>query len=426
MEIKTKTYKCGLRLITSYEANKKSSCVNLNFFVGSQNESSDKNGISHMLEHMMFKESNKRTSEQILKECESLGAAINAYTNTYQTVYYANSLAEKMEACLEVFTDAIFNSKFSEKAFESEKKVVLEEIGIKDDKSKRICFENLMVNVYKGTELENNVLGTKESVSALSIQDVKNYHKKHYLPQNMIVSFVGGISHTEADKYVKKYILSHFKNIQAKPKLFCQEKNLIHKTNFKIIPGKKDNKQTYVLIGYPIFNIASKKQTEYMIISNILGIGMSSKLFLKLREQLGLVYSINAYDQSFEKYSLFLIQYSTNPDNEEKAVAAIKEVLQQIITEGVSEQELEKAKTIFKTIITFNQESSVNFCRKLMYKLLTENKAYSIERQFSEIEKITAAQINKVLREIFVGNECACAFVTTNPKPEIYEPLRKL
>ncbi len=426
MDIKIKTYKCGLRLQTSFDENKKGASIYINFFVGSQNENANEKGISHLLEHMMFKDSNTRNASQISKDFEALGATVNAYTNSFQTVYYANALAEKMSDCAEIFSDAIFNSKFSETEFESEKKVIFEEILMRKDRRANVCYENFCSHIFKGTSLESSVAGTKESVKAISINQLKNYHKKHYIPQNMIITFSGGVSQKEADKIIKKHFLPYFNNTQSKPKLFCAEKNLIHKAKFEIVTKKTDTNQTYVIIGFPIYNIATPKQNEYEFLSLILGAGISSKFYLKVREQLGLVYNINAFDDSFEKCGNFLIQYSTNPENEEKTILAIKEVIQNVLREGITESDLEKAKTFLKTRVTFKHEATVNFGRALMYEFLTQNKNFSLEKTFEKINQMTIKKLNKVLKEIFMDNECVCSVVSTNPRPEIYEALRKI
>ncbi len=416
MDIKTKTYASGLRLVVANRPDSRAVSVFFGINTGSVNETDNNNGISHVIEHMTFKGTKTRTAEEISSGLETIGANINAFTSRYVTCYYGSCIKESAEKMTEIFSDMILNSVYDEEELKKELKVIFEEIDMYEDDPGSVAYDKYNEIFFEGTKLEKSVIGTKKVLSKLKRQDLIDYISKFYTPNNMVVSFAGGITIDEADKLIKKYFNDYFKT-KNKPILPAKTaEKLLPKQNFSVT--KKDISQTHIVLGYPTDNIYSKNVPAINVLAFILGGGMSSRLFVRIREKLGLVYSINAVPELFDIAGNIVISLATNHTNQEEALTAIREEINNIAKNGVTQAELEKAKTFCKSMIVMSSETTTNIARHNAGSMMQFGKYKTIDERLDEIEKVNLKAVNRLAGEIFGSSNYCMAIVSDKPNKD--------
>ena len=419
MSIQTKTYSTGLRLIVEPIPNNRAVAVFFGINAGSVYENEKNSGISHVIEHMTFKGTKTRSAEQISTELETLGANVNAFTSRYNTQYYGKCIKENTEKMVEIFSDMILNSTYDEEELKKELKVIFEEIDMYEDDPGSVAYDKYNEIFFKGTKLEQSVIGTKKNLSKLKRKDLIDYINEYYLPQNMVVSFSGDITMQEADKMVKKYFNSYFSK-ENKPLNMEQTNKVVVPKQAQSIT-KKNIAQTHIVIGYPTDNIYSNQVAGINVLSFILGGGMSSRLFVRIREKLGLVYSINAIPELLDIGGNLIISLATNSSNQELALKSIKEEIDNIAKNGVTDAELQKAKTFCKSMLVMSSELSTNKARNNASNMLTYGKNITLDQRIAQVEKVTKKQVNQLAKEIFDREEMCIAVVSDKP---IKNPLK--
>ncbi len=411
--IETKTYPSGLRLIVESVPGNRAVAVFFGVNAGSVYEDEHNNGISHVIEHMTFKGTKTRSAEDISTQFECLGASVNAFTSRYNTQYYGKCIKENTEKMVEIFSDMILNSVYDEEELKRELKVIYEEIDMYEDDPGSVAYDKYNEIFFKGTKLEKSVIGTKKVLSKLKRQDLIDYIDKYYVPQNMVVAFAGDVTMAEADAMVKKYFNSAFKT-KSKPIDMKKTDEVVIPKQAQIVT-KKNIAQTHIVMGYPTDNIYSKNAAGINVLAFILGGGMSSRLFVRIREKLGLVYSINALPEFADIGGNIIISLATNSTNQELALKSIKEEIDNIANNGVTDAELEKAKTFCKSMLVMAAEVSTNKARNNASNILTYGKSITIDERMEEIEKVTKADVNKLAKSIFGRDDMCIAVVSDKP-----------
>ncbi len=416
MEVKTKTYESGLRLIVANMPDSRAVSTFFGINTGSVNENENNNGISHVIEHMTFKGTKLRSAEQISTELESLGANINAFTSRYITCYYGSCIKENAEKCFEIFSDMILNSQYDEEELKKELKVIFEEIDMYEDDPGSVAYDKYNEIFFENTKLEKSVIGTKKVLKALKRQDLVDYINKFYVPHNMVVSFAGGITFEEADQMVSKYFNCGFKTKNAPILPYITKDMLLPKQKF--VCQKKDISQTHIVLGYPTENVYSDNAAAINVLSFILGGGMSSRLFVRIREKLGLVYSINAMPELFDIAGNIIISLATNHTNQELALKSIREEIDNIAQNGVTQAEIDKAKTFCKSMIVMSSETTTNIARHNASNVMQFGRHKTIDDRIDEINKVTLEQVNTLAKEIFSSENYCMAIVSDNPNKD--------
>lgn len=259
-------YASGMQLVVSEMKNTRSVSVGVFISAGSEYENSKNNGISHFMEHMLFKGTTKRSAFQIADEMEKIGARINAFTSKNQTAYYTVSLDEHVESCIEVLSDILNNSVFDNKEISKEKGVVLEEIQMVEDDPEDLCFDNLSLAYYDNVGPGQSILGNALSVSSITRENLLDYHKCEYIPQNIVVSIAGNIKFENAIDIVFKYFES-----QNRKNSILQEKDSIVKPVFKSSIVIKPIEQANIGIAFPGISIKDDRKNALNMMSNLFG-----------------------------------------------------------------------------------------------------------------------------------------------------------
>ena len=373
----------------------KTVAMNLIVAVGSRFETESENGISHFLEHMAFKGTKTRTARAIAEEFDAIGGQFNAYTSKERTVYYAKVLSENTSTALDIIADIIQNSLYAEEEIQKEYDVICQEIAQTLDSPDDLAFENLYYAAYKNQPFGRSILGTAENIANFTTDSFKAYVDAHYHSGNMFLSVAGDIDHDQIVKMAKD--MFDVKNqipLISKPATYNSGNSIIAKPKLE---------HSTIVMAYPSVSYIEKERFYHtQILSLILGGGMSSRLFQKIREELGLSYSVGAHNSSYSDVGLFSLYAGTSHENLAQVRTLLLEEVSKI-TSHVSDKELARAKAQIKASIIMAEE-------KASYKSEEIGKSYSIFGEYEGPEKImeyvnntSGKDVTSIAEEIFKG-----------------------
>lgn len=398
-------FKSGLRLIHKQMSGVRSVAIGIMFGVGSACENQSNNGISHFIEHMMFKGTKKRSSFDIVCEIDGLGAQINAYTSKQATCYYTVSVDEYAENCMEILSDLLCNSTFEAEELEKEKGVVLEEIAMCEDTPDDLCMENLSSAFFKGNELGLTILGDANNIRKFTADDLNEYINQNYCSKNMVVSIVGNISQEKAVELVAKY----FDN-----RRFNGDKTLKknkHNAKCASVVVNKPLEQANIAIGFPSLEFGEENYMSLVAFNSAFGGGMSSRLFQEVREKSGLAYNVYSYPSAYYGNGIFSIYLGTNPKTSKQALQSIKEQIVKIKNEGLGASELERVKKQLKGTYALSQESSTSLMRVYGRNALYLNECFDFDKKIEEINLITQDSVMEIINKVFDFDKVVTSYV---------------
>lgn len=413
-------FKNGLTLTHKYIDSVRSISIGVMVGAGCINESKKENGISHFIEHMVFKGTTTRTAFDIANDLDSVGAGFNAYTSKQNTCFYTVSVDEYVDKCMEVLSDIYFNATFPEDEMEKEKGVVLEEIAMTDDTPDDICLDLLACEYYKGHTLGKTILGPAKNIKGFTKEQLQNYVAKYYVANNTVISVVGNISEEDAISLVEKYFNANFDNKKIKKKVV--EK---HETTSSQVVKTKAINQANVAIAFPCFKIGDDNEIAFRLFNTVFGDGMTSRLFQTIREKQGLVYNIFSMPSSYKNDGYFTIFFATNPENVELAVKEIKNEIINILENGITEKEFERAKIQIKSGLVLGSESTISLMRAYGNAALFRNESFDMDKKIKEIEDCTMDKIKPAIDYVFNFDKVSVSYVGPKNKFDVLEYLRR-
>lgn len=416
---KFKVYDNGLKLTFKKLPGTKSVSTGIYIGAGSSDENDKNNGISHYIEHMLFKGTKKRSAFDIADNIDSIGAQINAFTTKEMTCYYTKSTFEHTEKTFEILSDLFFNSVFDEKESEKEKKVILEEISMVEDSPEDLCVDSLQKAFYGNKYLGRTILGTAENVQGFTKEDVKQYMDKYYTPYNTVISVAGAITFEEAERLADKYFASVFSDTKYKEIERITARSARAKGQHRF----KDIEQAHICIGFPSKKFNSRFSNETAIINIILGGGMSSRLFQKIREEKGLAYNVYSYPSAYRSSGLFTVYAAVNPSNAGAAAELIGEEIRKLVDKGITAEEFARAKEQLKSALIFGQESSSSIMNAYGRYMMITGKMLNLEKKLRKINSLTIEQLNAVLENFFDFNRLSASYVG---KKDSYVNIRNI
>lgn len=406
--IKIFTLKNGLRIVAESRTEVSSISVGLMVKSGSRNETKDINGISHFLEHMMFKGTKKRNSKEIAESIENLGGQLNAYTSKEVTCYYIKNLYTHLEQSIEVLSDMLNNSVFDPKELEREKGVVIEEINMTEDSPEDVLYDLHARAAFGENPLAYPVLGNIDNVKNFNREILLEYKKRKYTPKNSVISICGRFDENELMELLEKYFGEYNNENIYEPQYIETD----------ILPGSiysdKDIEQLHVNIGLKGLKAGHKKGYSLVLLSNIFGGGASSILFQNVREKLGLCYNIYCYPQTFQEVGLLNIYCGLGKDYGEKALEVINSEIKRFAKEGISNELLEINKEKIKTNYILGLESTSSIMFSNAKQILFKNKIDTEEEVIDKINKISMEDIDYVLKNTFGEGIINAAYVGHN------------
>ena len=391
MENIIKTYPCGLRMIVRQMPNFKSVATSVHVSVGARNEEPGEFGLSHFVEHMLFKGTETRTAEQIAQTLSNLGIEYNAYTSDTATCYHTKGLITNLDDCCDVLSDMYFNLRFENEDFYREAGVIVQEIVMHDDNPRHALSDLASETFFANTEYGHPIAGTIKSVRSFKPEDIHAYIKKHYTAPNTIVSFAGDISLQQAEIMVKKYFLSRFKD-KGKPNIRAiGDKHLV--PSYTIAKKKKKITQHNVAILFPVVNIKHPDRYVLTFINDILSSGMSSRLFSSVRDKLGLVYSISGGLRFTDIGGYYYIWFSCTPKNTDLVLKTVASEIARFKEETPTTEEIQKVKNIRRSNRLFEVEDVERTNQRIVTQLSISGEIESAEQYLAKIDRITADDV---------------------------------
>lgn len=416
------TLESGLRLVTIPMEGTKAATVLVLVGTGSKYETKDINGISHFLEHMMFKGTTKRPGYlDISRELESIGAQFNAFTSKEYTGYYAKASADKTDVLMDVIFDIYQNSKLDEAAIQTERHVVVEEINMGNDDPPQIAA-NLFEKVLYGDQPAGwTIAGEKETILSLKREQFVDYFNTHYTAQNTIVAIAGNID----PEKIKAKVSAHFENIrqggiQAKQPVKEEQ------TAPQVSVHYKETDQTHFIMGFRAYSLQDDSRFALAVLASILGGGMSSRLFDEVREKRGLSYYVSAAQQPYSDTGYMEISAGVNNAKALEAIEVVMSEVQKIKKEGVTPLELRQAvdKAIGRTALAL--EHSDFIAESLAESVLFQNKVLTPLDRLDKIKQVTLTDILQVANEVFDEKRLNLAVVGPFKDPEPFQKILKL
>ncbi|HET9776420.1 MAG TPA: pitrilysin family protein [Gemmatimonadaceae bacterium] len=343
----------GLTVLSEYMPGVRSVALGAWVRAASLHESADKMGVSHMLEHMVFKGTPTRSAKDLALALETLGGSLDAYTAREHTAYQAKVLDEHLPQAADVLADLVFRPSLRASDLALERKVVLEEISTVDDTPDDLVFELHNAQLWGAHPYGYSILGTRETVGALQDSDLRALHGRAYHPEQIIVAAAGNVEH---DALIQTLDATGWADVPGgglppltSPAPIVQSPRAVH--------FERDTAQTHIVIGSPVFAHGDPRRYAMSMIGMLLGGGMSSRLFQRIREELGLAYAVYSFQSFHEDAGMHGVYVGTTPDSARAAVDAINEELEKLASHGLSEDDLAAGKSQLKGQITLSLES---------------------------------------------------------------------
>lgn len=402
--ITTKTLKSGVKLIVKEMEGLLSVTMGILVGTGAAYETEREDGISHFIEHMQFKGTKTRTAFEISDAFDALGAQVNAFTGKDLTCYYAKSTSDHASEAFALLADLFLESTFPEEEIKREKGVVLEEINMDEDSPEDLCLDLLSRAAFGEKNYGRNILGPAKNVQSFTREDLFRYKKERYCPENIVISFAGNLSPAQAEDLTERF----FGNLEKTP--FANRKKEVGFASGNLF-RKKPIEQAHFAFGFPAVERENPAFPAVQVMNTVLGGGMSSRLFKKVREELGLAYSVYSYSSHYEEAGLLTVYAGVNPQKAEEAAAAVVSVIEELKKSGLSEEEFLRGREQMKSGSIFSQENTS--AQMLLYgkHLLYTGKVYDFEKRMAEISALTRDDVMKAIEGNFDFARAAVASV---------------
>jgi predicted Zn-dependent peptidase len=416
------TLKNGVRVLMVPDEHTKAATVFVMYRVGSRYEQKKFNGVSHFVEHMMFKGTHRRpATADISRELDGVGAEYNAFTGKDSTGYYVKIDSRHFPLALDMLHDMLYNSKFEDKELQQERKVIMEEIHMYKDNPMMHIEDIIEGAIFDGGPLGWSIAGDKQSMDAITRSAMLAYKNAYYVPSRTLVVAAGNIG-PDALQKIEKLFGSIPKKKSAKefPKFSGKQ------SAARAIVEYKDTEQVQLALGFPAFSYFDKRLPALTLLGNILGGTMSSRLFIKVRERMGLAYFVRAGADAFEDTGVFMIRAGLTKGRIDEALKTVCKELVKLRENGVTAAELKRAKENIRGRIVLELEDSSDLAGFFGKQELYTNQVKTPEEKFAEINAVTAADIKAVAKDVIRQSRASLALIGPFKDAKRFEKLLKL
>ena len=402
MSVKRSVHASGLRIVTEEVPSVRSAAVGIWVNVGSRDEAPATAGASHFLEHLLFKGTTRRTALEISSSIESVGGEMNAFTSKEYTCFYARVIDTDLPMAIDVVSDLITSSVVSALDVDAERKVVLEEIAMRDDDPSDLVHDLFSDTYYGDTPIGRPILGTIDSINAMSRNTVFNYYKKKYLPQDLVVAVAGNIKHKRVVAMVEQALSrDNFLDVMAAPVI---RPNIPIKNSKQQSVGLmyKKSEQAHMFYGMEAVARADERRFAMGVLSAALGGGMSSRLFQEIREKRGLAYSVYSYAQQFAGSGLIGFYAGCNPAKAVEVVEIIRSVLSDVAENGMTHEEIDRAKGAVRGSLVLSQEDTGSRMSRIGKNEIVYGQVMDFDDILTSIDRVSAQDIGEIASEFLV------------------------
>ena len=389
---------CGVRIIMEEIPYVQSVSVGIWVKAGSVDETTKNAGISHFIEHMFFKGTENRSAKKIAEDVDRIGGQINAFTGKEATCYYLKTLAGNIDQAADILIDMFMNSLFDKEEMDKEKRVVCEEIKMIEDSPEDDAHDIIAELVFKGNPLSKSIIGTPKSLNGIRQKDIKKYISEEYTRDNIVISVCGKIDQDKVCELFDSKLMGL--NEAKQPKQF---EEMEYQPSYKV--KGKDIEQSHICMGLKGLKLDDERYYSLVLLNNIMGGSMSSRLFQSIREEKGLAYSVYSMASAFSNDGYFNIYAGVSHDKIKDAVLGIQQELKRLKSEGITTEELMTAKEQLKGSYIFSLENVNGRMFSIGKNMLLLNKFYTQEEVLSNIDIVTLDDIAEVSELITEMNQ---------------------
>ncbi|AKG35169.1 M16 family metallopeptidase [Paenibacillus durus] len=397
----------GLRVVMEKIPTGRSVSFGIWVKTGSRNETPENNGISHFIEHMLFKGTDRFDAKAIAERFDSIGGNVNAFTSKEYTCYYAKVLDEHLPVAVDVLADMFFRSQMDAEELAKEKNVILEEISMYEDTPDDLVHDLMSMAAYGSHPLAYSILGLKERLEAMTPDDLRAYMQKQYTIENTVISIAGNFDDSVGE-LLERYF-GTFNNHGIQERLTPPD------FHGDLLFRRKKTEQNHICLSLPGCANDDPLQYAMVLINNAVGGGMSSRLFQEIREKRGLAYSVYSYHSSQADSGLFTVYAGTAPKQTKDVMELTKEMLYELAVKGMDEEEIRKGKEQLKGSLILSLESTSSRMNRLGKNELMLGRHITLDEMIAKIQKVTMDDVNKVLDRMF-AEPLAAAMVGSSDK----------
>ncbi|MGG1574386.1 M16 family metallopeptidase [Fictibacillus sp. NRS-1165] len=393
----------GVRVVLEKIPTVRSVAIGVWIGTGSRFEVPENNGVSHFLEHMFFKGTTSRSAREIAESFDSIGGQVNAFTSKEYTCYYAKVLDTHAPRALNVLSDMFFNSTFDEQELLKEKNVVLEEIKMYEDTPDDIVHDLLSRASFHQHSLGYPILGTENTLNTFNGKTLRDYMADYYTPENVVVSVAGNV-----DEGFIKEVENLFGGYSGTPADSSLQAPVFHSEK---LARKKETEQAHLCLGFPGLSLKDPDTFSLIVLNNIFGSSMSSRLFQEVREQRGLAYSVFSYHSAYRDNGLFTIYGGTAPGQLDELYNTVGMIVDELKDKGISDKELMNSKEQIKGSLMLSLESTNSRMSRNGKNELILNYHRSLDEMVQLIDAVSKESVDTLIHRIF-DNECSASLVS--------------
>lgn len=412
--VQIETLPNGVRLVTEHIDTVRSAALGIWVGGGSREEGDAESGAAHFIEHMLFKGTAHRSAQDIARETDAIGGQMNAFTTKECTCFYGRVLDDHLPQALDILFDMVYHSSFTQEAVETERGVILEEIDMYEDTPDDLCAEKLAAQVFQGNPLARPILGAKETLAQMTGDSLRDYHRRHYQGHNTVVALAGSFSPEILDDLRQRFaVLPAGTPRPLTPAVYTPG----------FVATAKPIEQNHLTLAFPGLDYNSPRRFALQLLSSILGGGVSSRLFQQVREQQGLCYSVYSYGAGHADTGLFCIYTALNRETETKALATIRQVVDQLRQEGPTDEELSRAREQSKANVMMGLESIQSRMSHAGRSLLFSGEILTPEQIIAAYDGVTRDDVIALAQDIFRWDQVSLSAVGQVRTAEEYRDL---
>ncbi len=400
--IRRTQHSSGLRVVTDSLPQLRSVAVGFWVGTGARDEDDPRSGASHFLEHLLFKGTPTRSALEIAEAVESVGGEMNAFTSHEYTAFYVRVPDARLELALDILSDVVWSPTIDAEEMDAERKVILEEINMRDDAPDELLHDLLAEAVFPDHPLGRSVLGSPESISAMSRDSVVEYHAEHYHPSNVVVAAAGNLEHDRVVELVETGLAARTGSDARRPGRVMSP----FPPSRPLEVLRRPTEQAHLAIGLRAFSRDDPDRFALTVLNQVLGGGMSSRLFQEVREKRGLAYSVYAYRAAYEEIGAMAVYAGTTPARVTETLGVLNAELDRIVADGgVSDRELDAAKGHLTGSMALGLESSSSRMHRLGRSELTLGEIPTLDELVEAVDAVTPADVAGVVDRVFRGTD---------------------
>ncbi|RPJ97028.1 insulinase family protein [Rummeliibacillus sp. TYF005] len=391
-----KKYTCpnGVRILVEKLPYVRSVSMGIWVNVGSGNESPEENGLTHFIEHMLFKGTYSRTAKEIAESFDRIGGQLNAFTSKENTCYYAVTLDHHAEEAITILADMFFHSKFTDADIEKERQVIFEEMAMVEDTPDDDVDERLWNTMYPNHPIGAPILGTEETLETFTKEKIESYMYENYTPDKVVISVAGNVSDDLVNKIISLFDQfqnkSHHSKVLKAPPVFRAGN----------IEKESNTEQSHIAIGFEGLTVKDPDLVSLLVVNNILGDTTSSRLFQQIREEQALAYSIFSYYSAYEHAGAFMIYGGTSPEKLTVLEETILKITEKMVKDGVSPIEIQYAKEQLESNLLLGLETSNDFMNRNAKNELLYGEEKTVEQTLKELYAVDEESVNRVIQRL--------------------------